>query len=55
MILKLEAKGQDYNFFWGTDEKNLRLFYEHADGRLINPEEVGGMVGTMIGVFCHGK
>lgn len=52
LILKLEAKGQDYNFFWGTDEKNLRLFYEHADGRLINPEEVGGMVGTMIGVFA---
>lgn len=52
LILVLEAKGQDYHFMCGEEGGELRTFYEHADGKLINPEEIGGMVGTMLGVFA---
>ena len=55
LILRLEAKGQDYNFWLGRSEDQIKPFYEHADGKLINPEEVGGMVGTMLGVFATGN
>lgn len=55
LIMRLEAKGQDYTFLTGPDEDHLEVFFEHADGRKINPEEVGGMVGTMLGMFASGN
>ena len=33
LVLRLEAKGQDYTFFAGPDEEHLEVFFEHADGR----------------------
>ncbi|WP_026671309.1 glycoside hydrolase family 43 protein [Butyrivibrio sp. AD3002] len=55
VILRLEAKGQDYTFYMGQTADNLEEFYAHADGKKINPEEVGGMVGTMLGMFASGN
>lgn len=55
VILKLTADRQDYSFFFGPDEDHLEPLYLHADGALINPEEVGGMIGTMIGMFASGN
>ena len=55
VIIKLVAKGQDYSFYIGENEDQLHEFYSHADGRKINPEEVGGMVGTMLGMFASGN
>lgn len=55
LVLRLEAKGQDYTFFAGPDEEHLEVFFEHADGAKINPEEVGGMVGTMLGMYASGN
>jgi len=54
-ILKLQAIGQDYHFLQGDDLEHLHSFYMHADGKIINPEEVGGMVGTMLGMFATGN
>jgi len=51
LVLAIEARGQDYSFFYGIDENNLKPLYEHADGGLMNPEVIGGMVGTMIGMY----
>ncbi|WP_029322380.1 glycoside hydrolase family 43 protein [Butyrivibrio sp. AE3004] len=55
VILKLEANGQDYSFYMGQSADSLTEFYAHADGKKINPEEVGGMVGTMLGMFATGN
>lgn len=55
VILKLTADRQDYSFFFGPDEEHLQPLYLHADGAMINPEEVGGMIGTMVGVFAAGN
>lgn len=52
LYIKLEVRGQNYDFYAGPDEENPDAFCLRADGRVINPEEVGGMVGTMIGMFA---
>lgn len=52
VILKLIVQDQNYDFYVGTDKKGLEPVYLHADGREINPEEVGCMTGTMIGMFA---
>jgi alpha-N-arabinofuranosidase len=51
IILRIVAEEQAFQFYYGTDEKQLRLLHGNADGRLINPESVGCMVGTLIGVY----
>ena len=54
-LLIAVANRQDYGFWYGADEQSLEPFYLHADGKLINPEEVGGMVGTLLGIFASGN
>lgn len=49
--LCVEVEGQDFNFFYEEDGQRHPV-YEHADGRLINPEIVGCMTGMMAGVFA---
>lgn len=55
VVLRLAVKGQDYSFFYGESEDALKELKTHVDGSVINPEEVGGMVGTMIGMFATGN
>lgn len=52
IVISLKAKGQDFVFECGVSEDQLEVLYAHADGGLINPEKVGGMVGTMIGLYA---
>lgn len=55
LIFSLAGKEQDFSFLVGPDENQLVEFYVHADGRRINPEEIGGMVGTLVGMFASGN
>lgn len=55
IIIDFIAKGEDYCFYCGTSMEDLTPLYEHADGRKINPEKVGGMVGTMLGMYASGN
>ena len=52
VIIKVIADRQDYSIYFGPSEDSLTCLYENADGRLINPEIIGGMVGTLIGMFA---
>ncbi|WHY69054.1 glycoside hydrolase family 43 protein [Neobacillus sp. SuZ13] len=52
IILSMIAEGQAYSFYYGNVHESLSLLYENADARKINPEIVGGMVGTMLGMFA---
>jgi beta-xylosidase len=52
IILSMIAEGQAYSFYYGKVDGSLALLYENADARKINPEIVGGMVGTMLGMFA---
>ena len=55
LVLKLQARGQALQFFYGEKEAALCPLDAVADGRQINPEELGGMVGTLIGMFATGN
>ncbi|MEH7155746.1 glycoside hydrolase family 43 protein [Neobacillus drentensis] len=52
IILSMIAEGQSYSFYYGKVDGVLDLLYKNADARKINPEIVGGMVGTMLGMFA---
>ena len=52
IALEIQARGQDFGFFYGSDESGLRPLLEGVDGRAINPEVVGGMVGTLLGLLA---
>ncbi len=55
VVLKLCARGQDYGFYYGKNMEALVPLYEHGDAKRINPEKVGGMVGTLLGMFASGN
>ncbi|WP_240421335.1 glycoside hydrolase family 43 protein [Paenibacillus periandrae] len=55
IVLGISAEGQAYSFYYRSAEGNHRLLYEYADGRLINPEAIGGMAGTVLGMFASGN
>ncbi len=53
-VLELRMRGNRYTFLCGGSREELKVFAE-ADGYAINPEKVGCMVGTMVGVFASGN
>lgn len=52
LYLKVTAKGQDYSFYYGTDEKEMKVLVENVDGSLLSTDVAGGFVGTYIGMFA---
>ncbi len=52
-VLQIELRGQDWTLRCGTDREHLETLC-HTDGRLLNPEAVGCMCGTMLGMFATG-
>ena len=53
-VLRIDMVGEDWSIYAGTAEDRLEKLCS-VDGRLINPEKVGCMVGTMLGVFASGN
>lgn len=56
VVLKVEGNGKHYIFSYGENEDDMHLLMD-CDATLINTEQVGCMVGTMVGMFAtgHGK
>jgi alpha-N-arabinofuranosidase len=52
IYLKVTAKGQDYNFYYGSSKEKMELLAEKVDGRILSSEVAGGFVGTYIGLFA---
>lgn len=52
LIIGFQAKGQKYDFVYGTDQNMMNCLMSEVDCGRINPEYVGGMVGTLIGLFA---
>ena len=46
VTLRITGKGQDLTIYCNDD------LLCHVDGRRINPEELGPMTGTMVGMFA---
>ena len=53
IILQIEMEGETFTIRYGSDAEHLETLCV-ADGALINPEKVGCMSGTMIGMFATG-
>lgn len=54
VILQLEMDGQDFTVRIGAKEGSLKEICK-ADGSLINPEKVGCMCGTLLGMYATGN
>lgn len=55
VVLRLQVREQDYEFFYGKDESSMTAFATHGDGRLLNPVEVGPMAGTYLAMYASGN
>lgn len=54
IILQLEMRGEDFTIRYGENENSLNELGK-ADGSLINPEAVGCMCGTLVGMYASGN
>lgn len=56
IYLRVTAKGQDYSFYYGSEEtEDLKELAGNVDGRLLSTDVAGGFVGTYIGMFASGN
>lgn len=51
IFLRVEARGQDYSFYYGDDLNNLLLLKDKVDGRILSTDVAGGFVGTLVGLY----
>ncbi len=54
IVLRIEMDGERFIISYGESEENLKELCI-ADGNVINPEKVGCMAGTMIGMYATGN
>ena len=54
LILQIEMDGEAFTMRYGTEETELQELCT-ADGSVINPEKVGCMSGTIVGMFASGN
>jgi alpha-N-arabinofuranosidase len=52
IYLKVTALGQEYNFYYGSNEYEKGILIEKVDGRILSTDIAGGFVGTYIGLFA---
>jgi xylan 1,4-beta-xylosidase len=52
LYLKVEANGQDYNFYVASVAGEWKVLSEHVDGRTLSRTNAGGFVGTYIGLYA---
>ncbi len=50
---KVEARGQDYGFYYREDERQTWIpLVRHADGRVLSTDIAGGFTGAYIGLYA---
>jgi alpha-N-arabinofuranosidase len=53
IYLKVIAKGQEYNYYYGAEPDKMELLAENIDGRILSSDIAGGFIGTYIGLFAN--
>lgn len=55
--LRIDARGEEYDFYYGSGEDDWTLLLEGADGKILSTRESGGFggafVGTMFGLYGY--
>lgn len=54
IVLEIEMDGESFTFRYGTSKEEMHVLCT-ADGGMINPEKVGCMTGTVMGMFASGN
>ena len=54
VVLKLKMEGEDFTVYYGESENDFKELCK-IDGSVINPEKVGCMTGTIVGMFATGN
>lgn len=54
VVLRLSMDGEDWKISYGSSEDDLKELCDF-DGHIINPEKVGCMIGTMLGMYASGN
>ncbi len=54
IVLQLEMHGEDFTVRFGENESELKELCK-VDGHIINPEIVGCMTGTLVGMYATGN
>ena len=52
IVLKAAANGQNYSFYFGTDENTMQTLYENADGRILSKTLANGFTGAYIAMYA---
>lgn len=52
VYLKVTARGQEYNFYFGSSLAEMELLAGNIDGRILSSDVAGGFVGAYIGLFA---
>lgn len=52
VYLRVEARGQDYSFYYGKSQSTLRPIMENCDGRMLSTDVAGGFVGNYVGLYA---
>lgn len=50
--LKIEARGQDYSFYFADSAGAWRALFENADGRILSTPVAGGFLGAYVGMYA---
>lgn len=50
--LKVEARGQDYSFYFADESGNWRALFENTDGRILSTPVAGGFLGAYVGLYA---
>lgn len=51
-FMKIQARGQDFSFYYGSNSANAELLLDNVDGRILSTDVAGGFVGTEIGMYA---
>ncbi|MDD3403958.1 MAG: glycoside hydrolase family 43 protein [Hespellia sp.] len=54
IVLQIQMEGEKFTVRYGASKDTLQDFIA-ADGRIINPEQVGCMTGTLLGMYATGN
>jgi len=52
LYLKVEAKGQEYSFYYGESSDNYKSLLEKVDGRILSTDVAGGFIGAEMGMYA---
>ena len=53
IYLKIEGRGAQYGFYYGTDGQTWKPLMTDADGTILSTRTAGGFVGTYIALFAQ--